>query len=171
MSDEEYWKKQAELNREDARRLGKALRETREELEALRKDLGRYADELHSAPQKVDACGVRERLFDLLARPQDCTPVYIQEGETPSMTLARVQRERLLEKVARNNRQDRDRNDPFNLWGSAPSYRCYVGRHGDCEPEGAESGCTCSCGHQEPVCACGEDQRQWGQHYEGCPQA
>lgn len=70
--------------------------------------------------------------------------------------------------------EDKQLNDPFDLWGSAPSYRCYVGRHKDCEPEGAETGCTCSCGHQEPICACRSTTIDLGgnlQHREGCPQS
>jgi hypothetical protein len=69
---------------------------------------------------------------------------------------------------------DRELNDPFGLWGEHPSYRCYVGRHRDCEPEGAEQGCTCSCGHQKPVCACNSREVDWDgnlMHYLGCPRA
>lgn len=67
---------------------------------------------------------------------------------------------------------DKDLNDPFDLWGDAPSFRCYVARHLDCEPDGPEKGCTCSCGHQSPVCAC--STREVGQdgeleHAQGCP--
>lgn len=29
--------------------------------------------------------------------------------------------------------------------GPKPSYRCYVTRHLDCQPEGPEKGCTCRC--------------------------
>lgn len=68
--------------------------------------------------------------------------------------------------------EDELMNDPFDLWGRSPSYRCYVGRHKDCEIEGAETGCTCFCGHQEPVCACGSrDVTAQGEliHYVGCP--
>lgn len=53
--------------------------------------------------------------------------------------------------------EDEELNDPFDIWGSKPSYRCYIARHRDCETEGPDAGCTCSCGHQEPVCACGLD--------------
>jgi hypothetical protein len=37
--------------------------------------------------------------------------------------------------------------------GSTPSYRCYVGRHGDCEPNEAHEGCTCPCDHTDPPCS------------------
>jgi hypothetical protein len=63
-------------------------------------------------------------------------------------------------------------NDPFNLWGKGPSYRCYMTRHRECDPEGADQGCTCACGHQEPVCACATrevDKDGELVHAEGCP--
>jgi DNA-binding CsgD family transcriptional regulator len=68
--------------------------------------------------------------------------------------------------------EDEELNDPYNLWGPKPSYRCYAARHGQCEPEGADLGCTCSCGHQDPVCACGGREGPNGElsHYESCPQ-
>lgn len=70
--------------------------------------------------------------------------------------------------------EDDWQNDPFNLWGKAPSYRCYMTRHKACEPEGVDKGCTCSCGHQEPVCACSTrvlDAEGKLVHTDGCPAA
>lgn len=34
-------------------------------------------------------------------------------------------------------------------WGAAPSYRCYMTRHRDCQPNGPEAGCTCGCHTEE----------------------
>jgi hypothetical protein len=63
-------------------------------------------------------------------------------------------------------------NDPFGLWGPSPSYRCYVNRHKQCEPDGVDAACTCQCGHQNPVCACNSREIDWDGnrvHYMGCP--
>lgn len=46
-------------------RLGDELEPLRERLAAVRA----YADDLYSAPRKVNACGVRERLLDILTPP------------------------------------------------------------------------------------------------------
>lgn len=95
-----------------------------------------------------------------------------------SSTLRELDRAGLLKEMPKRDERTEDEvlNDPFGLWGTAPSYRCYVSRHKDCEPEGAEKGCTCSCGHQEPVCACGfEEAETRGEapekHDERCPKA
>lgn len=49
-----------------------------------------------------------------------------------------------------------DHEDTCFLFGSAPSYRCYVSRHEDCEngPGQPEDGCTCAChgGPREQHC-------------------
>lgn len=78
------------------------------------------------------------------------------------------------ESVEVERSQDETLNDPYQLWGKHPSYRCWVARHGQCEPEGADKGCTCSCGHQDPVCVC--NSRETGPdgkvvHFFGCPSA
>lgn len=69
---------------------------------------------------------------------------------TVSSTLRELDRLGLLKAPESLERsEDEELNDPGNQWGPRPSYRCYTSRHKDCEPEGAEQGCTCSCGHQK----------------------
>lgn len=78
------------------------------------------------------------------------------------------------ESVEVERSQDETLNDPYQLWGKHPSYRCWIARHGQCEPEGADEGCTCSCGHQDPVCTCNSreiDGQGRRVHYIECPQA
>ncbi len=41
--------------------------------------------------------------------------------------------------------EDRALNDPEGQWQDAPSFRCLMTRHDDCDPHGAEHGCTCLC--------------------------
>lgn len=84
---------------------------------------------------------------------------------------------------------DRALNDPTGQWGTNPSYRCWVTRHDECRPDGAEKGCTCGCGHagvpfSAEGCSCAPWTRKDGgrplrgdetidgvQHWEtnGCP--
>lgn len=93
-----------------------------------------------------------------------------REGES-----GKTFRERLMEKhrdeldqwmQLPDREPDLAHEDDAYLYGSHPSYRCYVSRHGDCEAgEGEpEDGCTCSChgGPREVSCGALSDHDPHG---------
>lgn len=84
----------------------------------LEEEIALFAIELGKGPERVQAGFVRTRLLAMLKFPHEDTAMD----------------------------QDRDLNDPLGLWGAAPGWRCWVGRHGECEPLGADESCTCTCG-------------------------
>jgi hypothetical protein len=85
---------------------------------AFRKKLAKYAIELLDGPNRVSSRAAHDRLVVMLKMPWEPDTI----------------------------RADREMNDPEGLWGPAPGWRCWVGRHGECEPLGADESCTCGCG-------------------------
>lgn len=103
----------------------------------LREKIAQYAIELENGPERVRTKHVQTRLLEMLKFPQE-------DGEPSKMTA------------------DRALNDPLDLWGPAPGWRCWIGRHGECQPLGADESCTCSCG----IGGHGHDQS--GVRTDGC---
>lgn len=87
----------------------------------LEEEIAQYVIELGLGPDRVQARQVRATLVAMLKFPYD-------EGMSAAMDT------------------DRDLNDPLGLWGRTPGWRCWVGRHSECEPLGADESCSCSCG-------------------------
>jgi hypothetical protein len=101
----------------------------------LEGEIARYVIELDQGPSRVSVRQVRARLLSMLKFPRE-------EGT-------------LMD-------QDRRLNDPLDLWGRTPGWRCWVGRHSECEPLGADESCSCACG----IGGHGLDQS--GVRTEGC---
>lgn len=120
-------------------------------MSGLEGEIARYVTELGEGPSRISSRQVRIRLLRMLRFPRD--------EPTP------------MEK-------DRDLNDPLGLWGAAPGWRCWVGRHGECEPLSADESCTCACGiggHRmdqngvrTPGCDCGHEEMGEGWHGTDC---
>lgn len=104
-------------------------------MRSLEEEIALYAIELARGPERIQAKMVRARLLAMLKFPRE-----------------------------ESDEQDKDRelNDPLGLWGRAPGWRCWVGRHSECEPLSADESCTCSCG----IGGHGHDQN--GVPTEGC---
>lgn len=97
----------------------KRMRVEQEEAEdAFRKKLAKYALELLEGPRNVSSKAAHDRLVVMLRMPWEPDTI----------------------------RTDRELNDPLGLWGPAPGWRCWAGRHAECEPLGADESCTCACG-------------------------
>jgi len=117
----------------------------------LEEEIAQYAIELSRGPSRLQARAVRGRLLAMLRFPRE---------EESAMS------------------RDRDLNDPLGLWGRAPGWRCWAGRHGECEPLGADESCTCTCGigghglDQEGVptegCTCGHEGMGERWHAQDC---
>lgn len=118
----------------------------------LEGEIARFIMELDALPSdRIPVKRVRARLLAMLRFPRD--------EETP---------------------MDKDRalNDPLDLWGPTPGWRCWVGRHEDCEPLGADESCSCACGiggHRmdqsdvrTPGCDCGHPGMGEGWHGSDC---
>lgn len=115
---------------------------------SLEEQIAAYIYELGRASERVQTAKVRARLMGMLRYPREDI--------------------------------DRDRkfNDPLGLWGPTPAWRCWLGRHGDCEPLGADESCTCACGiggHRmdqngvrTPGCDCGHEEMGEGWHATDC---
>lgn len=88
-------------------------------MRSLEEEIAQYAIELARGPERIQAKAVRARLLAMLKFPRE-----------------------------ESDERDKDRllNDPLNLWGVAPGWRCWVGRHSECQPLGADESCTCACG-------------------------
>jgi hypothetical protein len=105
----------------------------------LEEEIAQYVVELTSGPARISAKQVQTRLLKMLKFPRDDD----------------------------DQNEDRALNDPLGLWGRTPGWRCWVGRHGECEPLGADESCSCSCGiggHgtdqsgvTTPGCGCGHE--------------
>lgn len=118
----------------------------------FRRKLAEYAIELVDGPQRVRARSVHDRLVVMLRMPWEPDTI----------------------------KTDRELNDPEGLWGPAPGYRCWVGRHDECEPLGADESCTCSCGMgagghgmdrenvKTPGCDCGHEEMGETWHARDC---
>lgn len=103
---------------------------------AFRRKLAQYATELMDGPSRVPSRKVHDRLVVMLRMPWDPDTI----------------------------RTDRELHDPDGLWGPAPGWRCWVGRHAECEPLGADESCTCACG----LGAMGHGMDQNGVRTTGC---
>jgi hypothetical protein len=120
-------------------------------MSGLEGEIARYVTELGEGASRISSRQVRKRLLSMLKFPR--------EEPTP------MERDRTL-------------NDPLNLWGPTPGWRCWVGRHGECEPLGADESCSCSCGigghgHDQsgattPGCDCGHEGMGERWHARDC---
>lgn len=129
---------------------------------SLEDQLKEYVTELASGPERIQARQVRLRLLGMLYPPKP-------EEEPPAPLI--VSAEDLID-------QNRALNDPLGLWGTSPGWRCWVGRHTECEPLGADEACTCACGlggHKRDLngvrtdgCNCGHEGLGIDWHLEFC---
>lgn len=96
-------------------------------------------------PETARALGERLKSGNIARRQIHITPPHerwaafwasLDPGEN------RIARQELANYVGLPDEEERD-----STFGLRPSYRCFVGRHEGCEPDGAEQGCTCTCGH------------------------
>lgn len=110
--------------------------EMRADEDAFRRKLAQYATELAEGPDRVRSRAVHDRLVVMLRMPWEPDTI----------------------------RTDRELNDPEGLWGPAPGWRCWAGRHAECEPLGADESCTCACG----LGAMGHGMDQSGVKTTGC---
>lgn len=118
----------------------------------LEGEIANYLIELQNAPERIQTKRVRARLLAMLKFP-------LEEAPSPMV-------------------KDRDLNDPLDLWGVAPGYRCWAGRHAQCEPLGADESCTCACGiggHGRDMdgvrtdgCTCGQEGLGEEWHAQDC---
>lgn len=121
--------------------------------EIFRRRLTEYVRELEGRSDRISTVKVRQRLTLILAMSGTPDP---------------------------SEHQDRVLNDPEGLWGSTPGWRCWVGRHAQCEPLGADEHCTCACGLGErghgleqngvktPGCDCGHEGMGITWHAQTC---
>lgn len=118
---------------------------------SLEEEIAQFVLELEQGPDRVPTRRVRARLLAMLRFPR----------EEPSA-------------------MDRDRalNDPLDLWGPTPGWRCWVGRHGECETLTVDQTCSCACGigghaHDQdgvrtPGCDCGHQGMGERWHASDC---
>lgn len=85
----------------------------------LEGEIAQYVVELSHGPSRLSSKQVQARLLSMLKFPRE-------EGTAMD--------------------KDRALNDPLGLWGPTPGWRCWVGRHDECQPLGADESCSCACG-------------------------
>ncbi len=116
---------------------------------------------------------LHDRIADYL-RELDCAGPRLQ-----AVAVRRRLREIMAAEVeAASQDEDAALNDPEGLWGPSPAWRCWITRHSDCQPLGADEGCTCQCGlggHRydmngvkTPGCDCGHEETGLSWHAPDC---
>lgn len=120
-------------------------------MKGLEGEIAAYVVELSHGPSRLSSKQVRTRLLSMLRFPRE-EPTHMD--------------------------RDRDLNDPLELWGPTPGWRCWVGRHDECKPLGADELCSCACGigghgHdmegvRTPGCDCGHEGTGEKWHASDC---
>lgn len=78
---------------------------------------------------------------DTLVGPKADLHLLVGQMVGETMVLVAKHREEATDEHTRLSQELQEQEDRY--LGPKPSYRCFVARHKDCEPDGPEAGCTC----------------------------